>query len=101
MNGVLCKAHTMRFGFTMTLAAGMALAPLLAAAPASGQAGWQEFEYPKDGFAARYPVEPKMSERPYQTALGSSVTEHVYSAESEGVTYIVSIADFGGARPDT
>ena len=101
MNGVLCKAETMRFGFTVTLAVGMALAAMVAVAPASGQAGWQEFEYQKDGFAARYPVQPMMSERPYQTALGSSVTEHVYSAESEGVTYIVSIADFGSARPDT
>lgn len=101
MNGVLCKAQAMRFGFTMTLTAGMALAAMLTAAPASGQAGWREFEYPRDGFAARYPVEPVMSERPYQTALGSSVTEHVYSAESEGVTYIVSIADFGAPRPDT
>jgi hypothetical protein len=83
------------------LLAGLALAVLLASAPASGQAGWKEYEYPRDGFAARYPVEPVISERAYQTRFAPSVTERVYSSEAEGVTYIVSIADFGRARPNT
>ena len=81
------------------LPAALALAAILSSAPASGQAGWQEYEYPRDGFAARYPVQPVMSEHAYETRLGSAVTERVYSAESEGVTYLVAIADFGNARP--
>ena len=81
--------------------AAVALAVVLSSPPAASQAGWQEYEYPRDGFAARYPIEPRMSERPYQTQFASSVTERVYSSESEGVTYIVSIADFGSARPNT
>jgi hypothetical protein len=83
------------------IAAAVSLAVLLNSRPAASQAGWMEYEYPRDGFAARYPVEPKMSERPYQTQFASSVTERVYSSESEGVTYIVAIADFGSARPNT
>ena len=82
------------------LPAALALAAILSSAPAAGQAGWQEYEYPRDGFAARYPVQPAMSEHAYETRLGSAVTERVYSAESEGVTYLVAIADFGNARPD-
>jgi hypothetical protein len=82
------------------LTGGLALAAILGSAPAAGQAGWKEYEYPRDGFAARYPVQPVMSEHPYETRLGSSVTERLYSAESEGVTYLVAIADFGNPRPD-
>jgi len=82
------------------LPAALVLAAILSSAPASGQAGWQEYEYPRDGFAARYPVQPVMFEHAYETRLGSAVTERVYSAESEGVTYLVAIADFGNARPD-
>lgn len=82
------------------LSAGLA-ALLLGSAPAAGQAGWQEYEYPRDGFAARYPVEPMVSEQPYQTRFGNAVNERIYAAQSGGVTYIVSLADFGSARPDT
>jgi len=78
-----------------------ALAVVLGSAPAAGQAGWKEYEYPREGFAARYPTQPQVSERAYDTRFGRSVTERVYSSQSEGVTYIVSIADFGSARPDT
>ena len=81
--------------------AGLALATLLLASlPAAGQAGWKEYEYRKDGFAARYPGEPVMVEHDYDTRLGSSVTERVYSSESAGVVYAVAIADFGGANPN-
>ena len=79
----------------------LAFAGILGSAPVAGQAGWREYEYPRDGFAARYPVEPKMSEQAYPTQLGTSVTERIYSAESEGVIYMVAIADFGSAHPDT
>ena len=83
------------------VAAGLALAGLLASSPAISQAGWKEYEYPRDGFAARYPAEPVLAEHAYDTRLGSAVTERVYSAESEGVAYAVTVADFTGARPDT
>ena len=90
----------MRADATMSpVLAGLALAVLFAAPPASAQAGWKEYEYPRDGFAARYPGQPAIDERAYETRFGSA-TERVYSFESEGVTYIVAIADFGGARPD-
>ena len=101
MLDVLCKACTMRADIAMSrLTKGFALAVLLAS-PAAGQAGWKEYEYPRDGFAARYPNQPTVAEHAYDTRLGSSVTERVYSSESEGVTYVVSVADFGTARPDT
>ncbi len=79
--------------------AGLALT-LLASSPAAAQAGWKEYEYPKDGFAARYPGEPVIAEHAYGTRLGSAVTERVYSFNSGGVIYAVAIADFAGARPD-
>ena len=78
----------------------LALAALLIAGVAAAQGNWKEFSYPKDGFAAQYPAEPKLEERPYQTALGSSVTERVYSFNSGGVVYMVAIADFSRIRPD-
>jgi hypothetical protein len=82
------------------LAAGLALVTLLTSS-AAGQAGWKEYSYPKDGFAARYPGEPVIVEHAYDTRLGSSVVERVYSSESEGVVYAVAIADFGGTAPNT
>ena len=69
--------------------AGLALT-LLASSPAAAQAGWKEYEYPKDGFAARYPGEPRLAEHAYDTRLGSSVTERVYSFDSGGVIYAVA-----------
>jgi hypothetical protein len=89
------RADDMMFRLPVALVVAVALS----SAPAAGQAGWMEYEYPQDGFAARYPVQPVMSEHAYETRLGTSVTERVYSAESEGVTYLVAIADFGNARP--
>jgi hypothetical protein len=91
----------MRADAMFRLTVGFALTLILSSAPAAGQAGWREYEYPRDGFAARYPVEPVMSEHAYETRLGTSVTERIYSAESEGVMYMVAIADFGSARPDS
>jgi hypothetical protein len=78
----------------------LALTALLIATVAFAQDNWKEFSYPKDGFAAQYPAEPKIEERSYQTALGSSVTERVYSFNSGGVVYMVAIADFSRIRPD-
>jgi hypothetical protein len=78
-----------------------ALVTLLLPGSAAGQAGWDEYSYAADGFAARYPGEPVIAEHPYATRFGSPVTERVYSYESEGVSYIVAIADFTRIRPDT
>src|SRR5687767_6278130 len=90
----------MRTGIMMSrVSAGLALA-IVAVTPVAGQAGWKEYEFPRDGFAARYPGEPVVREHAYETRLGSSVTERVYSFESGGVVYAVAIADFVGARPD-
>jgi hypothetical protein len=91
----------MRVGITLyCLSGGLALATLLASTPAAAQAGWKEYEFPRDGFAARYPGEPVVREHAYETRLGSSVTERDYSFDSGGVVYAVTIADFAGARPD-
>jgi hypothetical protein len=84
-----------------SVSAGVVLAALLGGSPAASQAGWKEYEFPQAGFAARYPGEPKMTEQAYQTRFGSGVQERLYSAESEGVTYTVAIADFGTTRPET
>jgi hypothetical protein len=79
--------------------AGWALVALCLAGSASAQSGWKEYTYPADGFAARYPGEPVISEQAYATRFGSSVTERVYSYDSGGVIYAVAIADFGTSRP--
>src|SRR5262245_21197047 len=91
----------MRIHSMCRLSVALALALLLGSAPAASQAGWKEYEYPRDGFAARYPTQPQVSERAYDTRFGRSVRERIYASRSEGVTYIVSIADFGSARPGT
>ena len=91
----------MRAEVTMShISAGLALATLLASAPAAAQAGWKEYSFPRDGFAARYPGDPVVGEQAYQTRLGSSVTERVYSFDSGGVVYAVAVADFTDARPN-
>jgi hypothetical protein len=63
--------------------------------------GWPEFSFPEAGFAAQFPSRPKVEERIYQTALvqGGTIRERVYSTDSGGVLYIVSIADFSSAKP--
>jgi hypothetical protein len=78
----------------------LVLTTQLVASPAASQAGWKEYPFPRDGFAARYPSQPVTDEHPYETRLASSVTERVYSFDSGGVVYAVSIADFADARPD-
>jgi hypothetical protein len=88
-----------RPGKSLRRLAVLAIATILLPASASGQAGWMEYSYPAEGFAARYPAEPMIAEQPYATRLGSAVSERVYAAESEGVTYIVAIADFSRVRP--
>src|SRR5262245_22063687 len=75
-----------------------ALAAVALSGPATGQAGWKEYSYPRDGFAARYPGEPTMTEQPYMTRFGPMVTERTYSFDSGGVVYTVAVADFGRAR---
>ena len=90
----------MRASVTMSrMSAGLAFAALLASSPAAAQAGWKEYPFPKDGFAARYPGEPVLAEHAYASRFGSSVTERVYSFDSGGVVYAVAIADFADARP--
>ena len=84
----------------MRTAAVFAVFALLAAGDAAAQGNWKEFSYPKDGFAAQYPAEPKVEERAYQTALGSQVSERVYAYNSGGVVYMVAVADFTRIRPD-
>ena len=82
----------------MKLPLPLALTAMLIAGAAAAEDNWKEFSYPKDGFAAQYPAEPKIEERPYQTGLGSSVMERVYSFNSGGVVYAVQIADFTRTR---
>ncbi len=80
-----------------------AVAALFLASPASAaEGGWPEFSYPEAGFAAQYPERPTLEERAYQTMLvpQGSVKERVYSVNSGGVVYMVSIADFASARPN-
>src|SRR5687768_1692283 len=77
------------------------LAATISAGMGASQAGWKEYSFPKDGFAARYPGEPITAEHPYQTRFGSSVIERVYAYDSGGIVYAVAVADFGAARPGT
>jgi len=78
-----------------------ALTTVLLSGALMAQAGWKEYSFARDGFAARYPGEPKMEERPYPTRFAPSVTERVYAYDSGGVIYAVAVSDFGRARPNT
>jgi len=71
-------------------------AVLFASTTLAAEGGWQVFSYPEAGFAAQYPAEPKLELQDYKTAQAPSgaVKERVYSANSGGVIYAISIADF-------
>ena len=76
---------------------------LLSVTPAAAEEGiWPEYSYPEAGFAAQFPGKPRFEERSYQTALvpGGTIKERLYSYDSGGVVYMVSIADFAAARPN-
>ena len=77
----------------------LAIAALFVSAAASA-APWKEYSYSKDSFAAQFPAEPKLETHPYKTALGSAVTERVYSYNEGGVVYLVGIADFSRTNAD-
>lgn len=74
-------------GAALVLVAGTALA---------AESGWQEFSYPESGFAAQYPGRPKVEVQDYMTeqAPEGVVKARVYSTNSGGVIYTVSVADF-------
>ena len=84
----------MRFEFVLSrAAAGMAFAALIASSPAGAQAGWKEYEFSKDGFAARYPGQPVLAESAYETKMAPAATERVYSFDDGGIVYAVAITD--------
>lgn len=99
---IIDHAEPENLGETMRSIAGTAIAALLLTNPvAAAEGGWPEFSYPEAGFAAQYPARPNLAQRSYQTALVPEgvVTERVYSVDSGGVVYMVSIADFTAAKP--
>ncbi len=73
-----------------------------AAAAFAAEGGWTEFSYPESGFAAQYPGRPRVETRDYKTAQvpEGSVKERVYSVDSGGVVYAVSVADFTRTRAE-
>jgi hypothetical protein len=77
-------------------------AALFASAAAAAESGWQEFSYPESGFAAQYPSRPAVADQDYKTAQTpeGTVKQRVYSSNSGGVIYAVSIADFTRAGAD-
>jgi len=87
-------------GAFMRSIATFAALSLLASTSAFAQ-GWPEYSFPEAGFAAQFPSRPKVEDRAYQTGLvpGGTVKERVYSTNSGGVLYMVSIADFSNAKP--
>src|SRR5271168_5650047 len=68
------------------------VAVIAVSAPASAQ-GWKEYEYPKDGFTAAFPAEPKVETTSYQAPGGRSVEARVYSVVQEGGEFKVTVAD--------
>ncbi len=87
----------------MRLRALLGAAALIAVGPAAEAQGlWPEYSFPEAGFAAQFPSRPKLEERSYASALvsGGAVRERVYSTDSGGVIYLVSIADFSSTRPN-
>ena len=80
---------------------GLAVAAVLFTSGAlAADGGWQLFSYPEAGFAAQYPGQPKMEMQDYKTAQipEGTVRERVYSANSGGVVYAISVADFTRTR---
>jgi hypothetical protein len=70
---------------------------MLACQPAGAQV-WKEYSFEAAGFWAQYQGEPKVEERPYASALASSIVQRIYSHNSGGVDYRVVVADFAGAQ---
>jgi hypothetical protein len=67
--------------------------------PAAAQS-WKEYSFKEAGFAAQYPGQPMVQERPYRTAYGSEVKERVYAFNEGGVVYTVAVADFAKTRAE-
>jgi hypothetical protein len=92
---------SLKLGTTnMRLKALLAAALITWALPA--QAAWTEYVYPELGIAKYFPAEPKMSKGTWgegiRLPLSKIVPDTILSIEDGGVTYKLTVVDFG-ARP--
>src|SRR5262245_34243883 len=68
------------------------VAMIAASAPAGAQV-WREYEYPKEGFTAAFPADPKVETTSYKAFGGRLVEARVYSVVQEGGEFKVTVAD--------
>src|SRR5262245_23220597 len=79
----------------MSLATAVVLVAL--ASPAFAQE-WVQFVSQKDFFGVNFPVEPKQQDITYTTEFDIALPGHVYSAESAGGRYAVTVVDYADAE---
>ncbi len=72
---------------------------LVLSASAAAQA-WTEHENRQEGWLMNFPGEPRLENRPYTTASGTTVDSKVYSAESGGGTYSFTFVELAGRSQD-
>jgi hypothetical protein len=68
---------------------------LLVAGSASGQE-WIEYQNNEDGFKVVFPYQPKITETAWATEQGYVLPARVYSAESNGGRYSMTVVDYTG-----
>ena len=66
-----------------------------AAAPASAQE-WIEYQNKEDGFKVVFPYDPKISDTVWVTEQGYVLPARVYSADSNGGRYSMTVVDYTG-----
>jgi hypothetical protein len=66
---------------------------IVAASVPAGAQGWQEYQYPNEGFTAAFPDEPKVETTSYQAPGGRSVEARVHFVLHEGGAFKVTVAD--------
>jgi hypothetical protein len=79
----------------VSLASGVLLA--LLAGPAFGQE-WTEYASTQDRFTLNFPGQPKVEETTYTSEYGAELPARVYSAESGGSRYSMTVVDYNQAE---
>jgi hypothetical protein len=76
------------------------VAALLAVPSLALAQGWEQYAYPKDGFAVQAPAKPAETHGTYRTAAGATAPTTVYTLASADAVLSVTVADFTGKTVD-
>ena len=72
---------------------------VMLANPASAQS-WTEYNYPDAGFSIHFPTQPTIASGLYETGAGAFVGASIYSAQTQGGHFMVTVADLSGQGLD-